>query len=102
MSEPTTNTNTTGQVQNEPTTNNSNAEWKSSLDKIFEKLDSIIDNKSNSVARSALRDNGFEDEEIKSKKRYIICKYYLIKMLVDFADSKAEAEAKLKKLQEKE
>ena len=70
MSEPTTNTNTntntTGQVQNEPATNNSNAEWKSSLDKIFEKLDSIIDNKSNSVARSALRDNGFEDEEIKS------------------------------------
>lgn len=66
MSEPTTNT--TGQVQNEPAinTNNSNAEWKSSLDKIFEKLDSIIDNKSNSVARSALRDNGFEDEEIKN------------------------------------
>lgn len=61
MSEP---TNT--QAQNEPTPNNSNAEWKSSLDKIFEKLDSIIDNKSNGVAKSALRDNGFEDEEIKN------------------------------------
>lgn len=65
MSEPNTNNQTNGQVQNEPT-NNTNAEWKSSLDKIFEKLDSIIDNKSNGVARSALRDNGFEDEEIKS------------------------------------
>lgn len=62
MSEP--NTNNNQQVQNEPT--NNNAEWKSSLDKIFEKLDSIIDNKSNGVARSALRDNGFEDEEIKN------------------------------------
>ena len=62
MSEP---TNNNQQVQNEPT-NNSNAEWKSSLDKIFEKLDSIIDNKSNGVAKSALRDNGFEDEEIKN------------------------------------
>ena len=62
MSEPTSNNQ---QVQNEPT-NNSNAEWKSSLDKIFEKLDSIIDNKSNGVAKSALRDNGFEDEEIKN------------------------------------
>ena len=62
MSEPNTNT----QVQNEPTNNNSNTEWKSSLDKIFEKLDSIIDNKSNGVAKSALRDNGFEDEEIKN------------------------------------
>lgn len=61
MSEP----NNNQQAQNEPT-NNSNAEWKSSLDKIFEKLDSIIDNKSNGVAKSALRDNGFEDEEIKS------------------------------------
>ena len=58
MSEP----NNNQQVQNEPTNNNVNAEWKSSLDKIFEKLDSIIENKSNSVARSALRDNGFEDE----------------------------------------
>lgn len=61
--------NTNSQVQNEPTNNNSNnnnAEWKSSLDKIFEKLDSIIENKSNGVARSALRDNGFEDEEIKN------------------------------------
>ena len=63
MSEP---TNNNQQVQNEPTNNNANAEWKSSLDKIFEKLDSIIDNKSNGVARSALRDNGFEDEEIKN------------------------------------
>ena len=63
MSEPTNN----NQVQNEPTNNtNNHAEWKSSLDKIFEKLDSIIENKSNSVARSALRDNGFEDDEIKS------------------------------------
>ena len=62
MSEP----NNNQQVQNEPTPNNSNAEWKSSLDKIFEKLDSIIDNKSNGVAKSALRDNGFEDEEIKN------------------------------------
>ena len=62
MSEPTSNNQ---QVQNEPT-NNANAEWKSSLDKIFEKLDSIIDNKSNGVAKSALRDNGFEDEEIKN------------------------------------
>ena len=61
MSEP---TNNNQQVQNEPA--NNNAEWKSSLDKIFEKLDSIIDNKSNGVARSALRDNGFEDEEIKN------------------------------------
>lgn len=65
MSEP-NNNQTNGQVQNEPTNSNTNAEWKSSLDKIFEKLDSIIDNKSNGVARSALRDNGFEDEEIKS------------------------------------
>lgn len=61
MSEP---TNTNNQVQNEPT--NNNAEWKSSLDKIFEKLDSIMENKSNGVAKSALRDNGFEDEEIKN------------------------------------
>ena len=49
-----------------------------------------------------INDIWYEDEEIKSKKRYIICKYYLIKMLVDVADSKAEAEAKLKELQEKE
>lgn len=63
MNEPANNS----QVQNEPTnTQNSNAEWKSSLDKIFEKLDTIIENKSNGVARSALRDNGFEDEEIKN------------------------------------
>lgn len=62
MSEP---TNTNNQVQNEPT-NNANSEWKSSLDKIFEKLDSIMENKSNGVAKSALRDNGFEDEEIKN------------------------------------
>lgn len=55
------------QVQSEPTaTLANNADWKSSIDKIFEKLDSIIENKSNGVARSALRDNGFEDEEIKS------------------------------------
>lgn len=62
MSEP----NNNQQVQNEPTNNNTNAEWKSSIDKIFEKLDTIIENKSNGVARSALRDNGFEDEEIKN------------------------------------
>ena len=49
-----------------------------------------------------INDIWYEDEEIKSKKRYIICKHYLIKMLVDVTDSKAEAEAKLKKLQEKE
>ena len=48
-----------------------------------------------------LNDIWYEDEEIKSKKRYIICKHYLIKMLVDVADSKAEAEAKLKELREK-
>lgn len=61
MSEP---TNNNVQAQNEPA--NNNAEWKSSLDKIFEKLDNIIENKSNGVAKSALRDNGFEDEEIKN------------------------------------
>lgn len=46
--------------------NSNNNDWKSSLDKIFDKLDSIMDNKSNGVAKSALRDNGFEDEEIKN------------------------------------
>ena len=46
--------------------NPNNNDWKSSLDKIFNKLDSIMDNKSNGVAKSALRDNGFEDEEIKN------------------------------------
>ena len=45
---------------------NPNNDWKLSLNKIFEKLDSIMDNKSNGVAKSALRDNGFEDEEIKN------------------------------------
>ena len=53
---------------NSNSNNNSNPsnDWKSSLNKIFEKLDSIMDNKSNGVAKSALRDNGFEDEEIKN------------------------------------
>ena len=53
---------------NSNSNNNSNPsnDWKSSLDKIFDKLDSIMDNKSNGVAKSALRDNGFEDEEIKN------------------------------------
>ena len=49
-----------------------------------------------------LNDIWYEVEEIKSKQRYIICKHYLIKMLVDVVDSKAEAETKLKELQEKE
>ena len=47
-------------------TENPSNDWKSSLNKIFDKLDSIMDNKSNGVAKSALRDNGFEDEEIKN------------------------------------
>lgn len=42
------------------------------------------------------------EEEIKNKTRYLICEYYLTKMAVDFADNKAEAEAKLKQLQEEE
>lgn len=42
------------------------------------------------------------EEEIKNKTRYLICEYYLTKMAVDFADNKAEAEAKLKELREKD
>lgn len=40
------------------------------------------------------------EEEIKNKIRYLICEHYLTKMVVDFADNKAEAEQKLKELQE--
>ena len=56
MSEANTNTQ---QIEN-------NADWKADIQKVFEKLDNIIESKSQSVARSALRDNGFEDEEIKN------------------------------------
>lgn len=38
------------------------------------------------------------EEEIKNKTRYLICEHYLTKMIVDFADNKAEAEKKLEEL----
>ena len=38
-------------------------------------------------------------EEINNKIRYLVCEHYLTKMVVDFANDKAEAEAKLKELQ---
>ena len=40
-----------------------------------------------------------EEEKIKDKTRYLICEHYLTKMIVDFANTKAEAEKKLKELQ---
>ena len=49
------------QVQQNVNNNNSNVNY----DEIFKKLDSILDKRSEGIAKSALKDNGYEDAELK-------------------------------------
>ena len=46
-----------------------------------------------------INDTWYEKEEINGKTRYKICIHYLTEMVVDFAKTEEEAEAKLKEKQ---
>lgn len=49
------------QAQNQNVASNTNVNY----DEVFKKLDSILDKRSEGIAKSALKDNGYEDEEMK-------------------------------------
>jgi hypothetical protein len=52
---------TTTTPQNNNVGGNSNVNY----DEVFKKLDSILDKRSDGIAKSALKDNGYEDDEMK-------------------------------------
>lgn len=52
---------TTTAPQNNNVGGNSNVNY----DEVFKKLDSILDKRSDGIAKSALKDNGYEDDEMK-------------------------------------
>lgn len=55
------NTTAQPQVQQNVASNSNNVNY----DEVFKKLDSILDKRSEGIAKSALKDNGYEDEEMK-------------------------------------
>ena len=57
-------TNVQSQANVNTNVNNSNT-GAVNYDEIFKKLDSILDKRSEGIAKSALKDNGYEDEEMK-------------------------------------
>lgn len=62
-SEVVTGTNTTVQSQVQTNVNNSNSNVN--YDEVFKKLDNILDKRTDGIAKSALKDNGYEDAELK-------------------------------------
>ena len=58
-----TGTNATVQSQAQTNVNNSNSNVN--YDEIFKKLDNILDKRTDGIAKSALKDNGYEDAEMK-------------------------------------
>lgn len=48
-----------------PLNNNVGGNSTVNYDEVFKKLDSILDKRSEGIAKSALKDNGYEDEELK-------------------------------------
>lgn len=55
-------TNVQSQVQNTSTVNNNSTV---NYDEIFKKLDSVLDKRSEGITKSVLKDNGYEDAEMK-------------------------------------
>lgn len=48
-----------------PQNNNAGSNSNVNYDEVFKKLDSILDKRSDGIAKSALKDNGYEDDEMK-------------------------------------
>lgn len=63
--EPTNNQNPSTPPEPAPVVREQTGNEKPDYDAIFQKLDSILDKRSDGIAKSALRDNGIADDEIK-------------------------------------
>lgn len=59
------NANAQANAQTAPQNNNVGGNSNVNYDEVFKKLDSILDKRSDGIAKSALKDNGYEDDEMK-------------------------------------